>query len=48
MVSGCTVVTEEVFSNKVKRNIPIPNVCKEFDVRCLNTFEMLREIGITL
>ena len=47
MVIGCTIVTE-VFNDEVKRNIPIPNACKEFGVRCLDTFEMLREVGITL
>ena len=48
MVIGCTVVTEEVFNDQIKRSIPIPNACKAFGVKCLNTFEMLREIGITL
>ena len=36
-----TVVTEEVFSDG-KKKIKIPNVCKGLNIRCINTFAMLR------
>ncbi|MEN6445842.1 MAG: DUF4411 family protein [Candidatus Cloacimonas sp.] len=42
-----TLVTDEIYSN-TKKKIPIPNVCKEFDVHYVNTFQMLRNLGIIL
>ncbi len=42
------LVTEELLALDVKRNIPIPNVCKAFDVDCINTFELLRRLGVKL
>jgi len=41
------LVTNE---NKLKRTsiIPIPAVCRQFGVECLNTFEMLRRLRIIL
>jgi hypothetical protein len=42
-----TLVTDEIYSN-TKKKIPIPNVCKEFDVHYVNTFQMLRNLGIKL
>jgi len=44
-VNGLVVVTHEEPSQFVKRRIPIPNVCEEFDVEYVNTFEMLRALG---
>ena len=43
-VNGLIVVTHEQFAD-AKRKIPIPNVCIEFDVEYVNTFEMLRALG---
>lgn len=40
------VVTEEVFDPNIRKRIPIPNVYKEFSVRCIDTFQMLRELKI--
>ncbi len=40
------VVTQEVEAPYTRAKVPIPNVCKKFDVHCINTFEMLRELGI--
>ena len=37
-----TVVTHEVLDPLAKKRIPIPNVCKEFKVPYMDTFEMLR------
>ena len=48
IVTGRVVVTEEVFNHDIKRKIPIPNVCKEFDVSYMNTFQMLHELEIKL
>lgn len=40
------LVTDEVLDPRVKRRVPIPNVCKQFCVDYLNTFEMLRQLGV--
>lgn len=44
---GCIVVTDEKFNPDIKREIKIPNVCRgpAFDIRCIDTFTMLRELG---
>ena len=42
------LVTHEQFNAKVRRNIPIPNVCQEFSIQCVNTFQMLRTLGVRL
>ena len=44
-VNGLIVVTHEEFAPDVKRKVPIPNLCVEFDVEFANTFEMLRTLG---
>ena len=41
------VVTLEAFNPNVKRRVPIPNVCEEFGVEFLNTYEMLRRLGVS-
>ena len=43
---GLVVVTHEVLDPSVKRKVPIPNVCQAFDVRYVDTFTMLRELGV--
>lgn len=45
---GCVVVTNEKFNADVKRKVPIPNVCRVFDVDCLDTFELLRKLAVRL
>lgn len=45
---GCTVTTEEQFAGGVKRRIPIPNVCQGIGVPCVDTFRMLRDLGVKL
>lgn len=40
------VVTLEAYQQNVRRRVPIPNVCDQFDVPRMNTFEMLRELGV--
>ncbi|NQU20927.1 MAG: DUF4411 family protein [Candidatus Nealsonbacteria bacterium] len=41
--NGLVLVTLEEPIPQAKRRVPIPNVCLEFDVKCVNTFEMLTE-----
>lgn len=41
-----TIITHEQFDPYIKRKIPIPNVCRELGIQCINTFEMLRRLGI--
>ena len=40
------VVTHELFQPEAKGRVPIPNVCRQFGVPYLNTFEMLRRLGV--
>jgi hypothetical protein len=39
---GHTVVTHEEFASDSKKKIPLPNLCKAFDIKYLKTFDMLR------
>lgn len=43
---GCIVVTHEVLYPDIKRKVPIPNVCEAFGLSYVDTFEMLRELGV--
>lgn len=43
--NDCFVVTHEAHNPEAEARVPIPNVCHEFNVKCKNTFEMLRELG---
>jgi hypothetical protein len=40
------LVPHEVFSPDVRKKVPMPNVCREFGVDYLDTFQMLRELGV--
>lgn len=42
-----TLVTHEVPSNDIKRKVPIPNVCKPFSVKYVNTFFMLKDLSVS-
>lgn len=44
---GCMVVTHEQHDPNVKRRIPIPNACKAFNVSYVDTFAMLRQLGVS-
>ena len=39
------MVTYEQFAPDARRKVPIPNVCVEFDIEYVSTFEMLRVLG---
>lgn len=43
-VNGLIVVTHEQYAPDAKKNVKIPNVCIEFNVKYCNTFEMLRDL----
>jgi hypothetical protein len=47
-VNGLTVVTHEEYAPAAKKRVPMPNVCLEFDIPYVNTFEMLDELGVKL
>ena len=47
-VNGCVVVTEEQSAPGSKKVIKIPDVCDQFDVPYVNTFEMLQKLGFCL
>lgn len=46
MAKDCIVVTHEVLAIYAKKRVKIPNVCQAFNVSCMNTFEMLRILGM--
>ena len=46
--TGCIVVTLEQFDPNVHKRVPLPNVCRAFDVECISPFEMLRRLGVQL
>lgn len=41
---GLTVVTHETYDAKIKNRVKIPNVCDEFGVHCIDTFDMLEAL----
>jgi len=45
-IHNLILVTHEVFSADAKKRIPLPNVCKAFDVNYTNTFKMLRSLEV--
>ena len=46
LVHKLKLVTEEVYDRNIRKRVPLPNVCKQFGVETLNTFAMLRDLGI--
>lgn len=46
MVNNCIVVTHEVLAPGARRKVPIPNVCQTFNVQSVDTFKMLRNLGV--
>jgi len=48
LVGGHTVVTDEVFVPGERRSVKIPAVCQQFNVACIDPFEMLRREGARL
>ncbi|KMV34644.1 DUF4411 family protein [Franconibacter pulveris] len=42
--SGATVVTHESLVIEGTKKVKVPNICRQFDVPCMNTFQFLREL----
>ncbi len=47
-VRGLKVVTNEKPEPDSRRAIKLPEVCQEFNVECINTFDLLRKLGVKL
>ena len=45
-VNSCVIVTQEQPAPDAKNKIPLPSVCQEFNVPHIDTFQMLRELGV--
>lgn len=45
-VHGAVVVTHETFNAEIKKKVPLPNVCRAFDVPYVDTFRMLRALDV--
>lgn len=45
---NCIVVTHEVVRPEAKNRVMIPNICQQFDVPFVNTFDMLRALGVRI
>jgi hypothetical protein len=45
-VNNGSVVTLEEFDPVIKKKVPIPNLCRAFDVECITPFEMLRRLKV--
>ena len=43
---GATVVTLETYDALIKRRVKLPNVCSQFNVNYVDTFDLLRGLGI--
>ncbi len=41
---GAVLVTHEVPAPDARKKVPIPNVCQEFDIPYIDSFEMLRTL----
>jgi len=46
--SGGVVVTLEEFDPVIRKRVPLPNVCRAFDVEPITPFEMLRRLNVQL
>ena len=44
-LNGMVLVTHEVLAPDARKSVPMPNVCAQFGVAYVNTFEMLRDLG---
>ena len=43
---GLTLVTHEVLDPHSKKRVPMPNVCQQFGVDYINTFELIRKLNV--
>ena len=47
LADGSAVVTLEIEVPTNSQKAKIPNVCNQFNVRHINTYQMLRELGVS-
>ena len=49
VAEGSAVVTMEIAVPSNVQKVKIPNVCNHsnFNIRCVNTYQMLRELGVS-
>lgn len=45
-IHNAVVVTNEVYIESSRRRVPLPNLCKMFDVEVCNTADMLRGLDV--
>lgn len=45
-VNGLTVVTLEDYNGDRRKDVPIPNLCERFGVECVDTFGMMKGLGL--
>lgn len=45
-IKECVVVTHEELRPTIRRKVPIPNICQAFNVEFIDTFDMLRRLGV--
>jgi hypothetical protein len=43
---GMRLVTQETPDPMSRKEVKIPDVCRQFGVKCANTFEMLEDLGV--
>jgi len=48
LAKRCVVVTQEVSAPQAKSKIKVPDVCRAFSVPYIDTFELMRRLGIKL
>ena len=46
MANEAIVVTNEVSAPQAQRRVPLPDLCHQFQIPCVNTFELLRDLGV--
>ncbi len=45
LANGAAVVTNEVSAPEARSRVLLPDLCRQFDIPCINTVEMLRDLG---
>ena len=46
LLGNYTVVTKEKYAPQNSKKVKIPNICEKYGIRCIDTFTMIRELGI--
>lgn len=42
---GLAVVSQETYAAEIRKRVPIPNVCRQFDIPHYDLFQLLRTLG---